>query len=1252
MEEGNLISKIIDEGILLPPFFPKEETLDESNQDFPGEIKVTPEGKMLKKYIATRGLTGFLIDAYDDWVKNHLPQYIMSRAVTLNSTSRVRFSGVWWDGAHYIHEGKRTTLYPAKARADKMSYMLTVYGTLIQEEIDPNDPRRLIITREKYPVKIGSFPLMLGSSFCNLRDSEGKMHSPEVLAQLQEDPYDPFGYFVVQGGEKMLLIQEMMRLSMPFIMNIPKLGTVCRITVPIAKGTAIIQLALVGKTGKSKTIKLHLPSLGKKQKGRSGSSDVYRGINIFTILRLLSGGTIDQAIESIQTFVTKPLRKGKTFMELISTKTKAELTSDVRSYLIRKLRLTAQSPEIQNRAIEKIMEEDIFPNHVYNQETRSSAMRSKYDDLSMLISRYIEFLAGFRNIDDRNGWSTKRLLSAAPMMKGLFRMSFRSTFSQLQDDISKGSIKDFNGLVDKLGGLNIITDSFVSSFITSNWGAPGKPMKTNVSQPLKNANRLDKISHLQRVDVAVTRSGLVQIRELNGTSWGFICPSETPEGKSCGILKNLAVSVDISLEGSPDRIIEFINSVLRESTVLDSPLMINGIFRTWCNGKELRSKLIAARRNPRKYMFPKGTSITLDTDNVLHIYTDECRPIRYLVVLDENEDLVMDKLKLRGASFDVLENNGCIEYIDPFEQEFNCKIAYSVSVVDERKKSLQNIASDIDSTSGELEQAMHWDNQEEIEYLRSKLGSLQDVLGKMTEKRYTHCEISPQSILGISVALSPAPNHQQSPRNTYNAAMNKQAMKTEPLEHRGRFEKTKSMAYATNPLYDVDLAEETGIKKFPQGTTITLAMGSYFGFGREDAFVVNRDAIDLGKFVVIKYNVVIVKVKKGIDVTEELTYPQLGKGEDPAKYRSISPNGLPFIGARIEVGDYIVGKMKTIKSDSLRGPVKEIYNSSEKISVGEEGTVDEIRVFQDEEGLIVNIKLKIIRNYKTGDKLSPRYGQKGTFGLIVDPENLPFISLSGRAPDIIMNPHSFSSRMTCGLLIELLASTAASLSGVKINGSAFQKYDIDSFKATLAAYGFKRDGYQTFYSGITGQEVKIEIYTGLIYVQLLKHHVDDKINYRAEGPVKADTRQPYKGRRNGGGLKFGEMERDSIISHGAAAVLRERLCRASDPELVVVCENCGTMAENEAISNGYKCRSCGETSRFGQWMIPYSVKYMRDILSGLNVNITIPSAMGFKLGKASKQEYEIESDEEDEEENIETYEEYEEKVIAGDFGAE
>lgn len=322
-------------------------------------------------------------------------------------------------------------------------------------------------------------------------------------------------------------------------------------------------------------------------------------------------------------------------------------------------------------------------------------------------------------------------------------------------------------------------------------------------------------------------------------------------------------------------------------------------------------------------------------------------------------------------------------------------------------------------------------------------------------------------------------------------------------------------------------------------------------------------------------------------------------------YEKLEDDGLIAPGTAVSGNDIIIGKTVPIPQDSeelgQRLDTHTKRDSSTPLKSTESGIIDHVLVTTNAEGYkFVKIRMRSIRVPQMGDKFASRHGQKGTVGITYRQEDMPF-TVEGITPDLIVNPHAIPSRMTIGHLVECLLSKVSSLDGTEGDATPFTDVTVESISQTLAAYGYQQRGFEVLYNGHTGRKLNAQIFTGPTYYQRLKHMVDDKIHSRARGPVQILTRQPVEGRSRDGGLRFGEMERDCMISHGAAQFLKERVFDVSDAYRTHVCDLCGLMAIANLKKNSFECRTCKNKTQISQIYIPYAFKLLCQELLAMNI---------------------------------------------------
>lgn len=497
-----------------------------------------------------------------------------------------------------------------------------------------------------------------------------------------------------------------------------------------------------------------------------------------------------------------------------------------------------------------------------------------------------------------------------------------------------------------------------------------------------------------------------------------------------------------------------------------------------------------------------------------------------------------------------------------------------------------------------------------IEYLDSEEedNALVAVSEEDLTKATTHMEIAPVGMLSAISGMVPYLEHNLAGRSLHGAKMFKQAQGIGAANYNLRTDTEGYLLYyPQKDLVKTKTMDLLSVQKRPQIQNFVVAIVPYYGFNSVDALAINQGSIDrgLGRSTYFRtYE------------AEEIRYPggQLDKFEVPTEetegfmgedaYKNLGEDGLVELERFISSKDVIVGRTsppRFLEEVSEFGIAQEKRReSSVSVRKGKPGVVDKVIVTEGEGGnKLAKIKIRTPMIPEMGDKFSSRHGQKGVVGLVVPEEDMPFTN-TGMRPDLIMNPHAIPSRMTVGHLLEMLGGKAASLTGKEVDGTPFDNTPEKDLRKVLLEHGFRPDGKETFYDGITGQKLEGEIFTGVAAYRRLFHMVSHKLQARSRGPVQILTRQPTEGKEKEGGLRFGEMEGETLVGHGAAMLLQEKFIEDSDKTNELVCEKCGVIAVNDHIRNRKYCPIC-QSSKVYSVEMAYGFKLLLDELKALGV---------------------------------------------------
>ena len=1083
-----------------------------------------------------------------------------------------------------IHEnnGASKLMFPQEARLRNFTYSSNMTIDMnIKYMVRGGDTLENIQTFYKIlpNIQIGKLPIMLKSSICVLNQ-----YNHVSADETGECKFDAGGYFIINGSEKTVLAQERAAENKVYCFNISKNSTKWTWraeikSVPDFKCISPKQINMMITTksnGFGKSLHIEIPRMKAP-------------IPLFILFRALGVINDKDICEKIVLNHEDPKYKRMLFglQGSIIDASKHMTQEEAIKYIVSHVMYTPINMDKEQGAKKKhdftleILKNDVFPH------CRTQAQKIYF--LGYMANKLLRCSFEMISTDDRDSYLNKRIDLTGILLNNLFRNYFNKVVKDMQKqiirEINNGSWRssdDYENIINHTNVYKIVKSTTIENGLkralsTGDFGIKNiNSNKVGVAQVLNRLTYISSLSHLRRVNTPIDKSGkLVPPRKLHNTSWGFLCPAETPEGPSVGVVKNISYMTHITIPSDSSAIHSYMEPYVNvfENT---SPHEKESGVKVFINGAWIgMAKDAQALFNGFKQLKYSGminiyTSIIFDYKNCeLRICSDAGRLTRPILRVENSNSILINKdiinsLKKHELGWEDLLvstklDKSVIEYIDPDEQN-NVMIAMKPS---------QLYA------------------QEQYIY------------------KYTHCEIHPSTIFGILASCIPFPDHNQSPRNTYQCAMGKQAMGVYVTNFDTRMDKTAYvLSYPMRPLVDTRIMGMIQLDKIPSGAPIIVAIMTHSGYNQEDSILFNQGAIDRGLFQAVIYHTEKDEDKK-INGNEEIRCkpdPAKTKGMKFGNYDKVNNMGVIPENELIEDRDIIISKMVPIKENrNDHTKIIKYEDQSRCYKTNEEIYVDKNYMERNGDGYdFCKVRIRAFRRPVIGDKFSSRHGQKGTIGNIIPECDMPFTS-AGVKPDIIINPHAIPSRMTIAQLKETLLGKVLIELGLFGDGTSFGELGIETIREELLNVGYECHGNEVMYNGLTGEQIEANVFMGPVFYQRLKHMVADKQHSRSIGPMVNLTRQPAEGRSRDGGLRFGEMERDCMVSHGASRFTKGRLYDASDKYQVHVCRKCGMVAAYNNVMKIHMCNTCENRVDFAYVEIPYACKLLFQELQSMNI---------------------------------------------------
>ena len=1087
---------------------------------------------------------------------------------------------------------KPRAVRPAKKirekRAIKPFQMSPVAAAELREAIEksmtgPNTQTRTITIENVY---LGKFPIMLQSNFCILHGLD--LHTRHTMGECRNDIG---GYFIIQGLEKTVITQEKFADNMLWVHDgkehTDENGKTEYITEYMFSADIKSVSENVSKPIRNLSVQIVAPT--KSYTNRNivvNIPNVRKPVPLFIVFRAL-GIVTDRAIIEMCLLDTD---KYEHMIDLFIPS-----VYDAGSITTQRLALEYIASLTKGKRIEHALEilADYFLPHIGEANYNEKAYFLGYT-----VFRLLAVYTGLEPPTDRDNFKYKRMELVGSLMGELFREYYNLQLKAVQVGFEERLL--FNKILyaDNLPLLiqtfqdevfkNRIVETGFSKAFKGNWGAQTHTKRVGIVQDLNRLSFNTYLSHLRKTNLPMPAGvKLVEPRKLHCSQWGYIDPIDTPDGGNIGLHKSLAITTTVTRGGKGLRepLVEWLREKISMKRVSEcTPRMLADMTKIMINSYWAGSimdpfdciqKIKLYRRNA---LLPIFMSVAFDIKfNTIYIFTDAgrlCRPIFYK---DETtQKMSCDEKELR----DILEDpHGKISW-ENLVTGFNTKKLANGEVFDYRESRIYDLSELYDTKESNPAKLDRFITKKAVlDYIdcseseTALIAISYDQYKENQVKQYTHMEIHESLILGNMCNLIIFAENNPPTRNSFSCGQSKQAVSLYHTNYQVRMDKSAVVLNSGQiPLVKTRYLEHINREENPYGVNVIVAIMCFTGYNVEDAVLLNESSLARGLFRTTYYTTYQSHEEstKSGNATTDIKFANIESennivGTKPGyDYSKLDKYGL--IREETEVTDKTVLIGLASSSSSNAGIKRDQSKTAKK---GQLGVVDKAFMTEGEEGeRIAKVRVREVRIPNLGDKFASRVGQKGTVGLVVPERDMPFTK-DGIRPDMIINPHAIPTRMTIGQLVETIMGKACVETGGFGDGTPFinKGSKIGVFGELLPKLGFHSSGNEILYDGASGNQIESEIFIGPTYYMRLKHMVKDKINYRALGPRTALTKQPVSGRANDGGLRIGEMERDSVAAHGIVDFLTESMMERGDKYYMAVCNKTGLLAVYNPAKN-------------------------------------------------------------------------------------
>lgn len=1058
------------------------------------------------------------IESFNHFIEKVLPSIIVENSdIVFRGKARISFHNVKVGRPSYQDSnGIVKKLLPSQAQTKKLTYTCTVFVDVKEQVEKTSGSPQTIVYRN---VPIIDIPCLVGSSPCWSSNDDS-----------QSNPFSKNAYYIIAGNRKTSICQLKMVVNKLFTYRMKDDSIHCEIRSSHEnkfRSTSTLILNLEHD-------KCHVPKAHVKL------PFVFKGNSLLNVPFSVLMTLVNSApVKNVQEFVCDSTLHKETLDILLEPNEFAEMSFDECLLWVSKFG-KEPTKEKRKRYVAHIISSETLP-HITDSK-KSVQRRKRVIFLIRMLDKAVGVMLGKEEADVRDSCEHRRYDLTGALNALVFRQLYRAWLKSLSHAIYKQSKTKWEVRIQDV--IASLMKKFSSSlrfhFNTGIWSISSAQTNSGVVQMLDESNPLATVSHHTRCSKPVSKDGkTTRVRMVHPTDWGLMCPAESPEGQSAGLVLQRCPSVRINISGIKTGCVQLILSInmsnleeISDTTpARKTCIYVNGV-PSFGTDEPVAAVWKKTRQLKTQMTLPFDTSIVREA-HAVQIFTTKGRALRPLFVASRLANY------FDGPSLDhrMCLSKGYIEYLDKHE-EMQLRIANSV----------------------------------------------EDWLGSPSS--FSHVEISPLTGFSWLMHTQILQEHNQSPRLTYQSAMAKQSL---GLPNISVNTSNKTHLFVLNHIAKPISYSRCTSKIIPWecGIPTVVAISSETS-NQEDSIILSRAALERG-FADLSYiKLIRVEIKEGESLCIPTPQKHLGyrRTQD---YSCLGPDGIISVGTVLNPGMALVGKVNV----DTEKCATEFYTGAER-----DGQILSVSFAKNK----VLIKCMFFRRAGVGDKFSSRHGQKGVVGEVRRTQNM-YYNRDGIAPDVIINPHGLPSRMTIGHCLETLFSKGGAIVGERIDATMFSDTGKtrERIESILEEHNFSKLGDDVMTSGITGKTMRCTIFMGINYYQRLKHMVIDKKHSRARGSRTLLTRQPTEGKRQHGGLRVGEMEKDSLTSHGSSNFLLDRMLYNSDYYRMSVCVKCGIQSIPKSKKRDGFCSVCNSRTHIKEVALPYSCKVLFQELMSLHI---------------------------------------------------